>query len=219
VATFAGPRFALTRGQVLVAAVRRAAGTDPPAVATLDGVATGDTVVAPAPSHPGVGAAPTAAPVARGPLPRTPRLSGYMTTETRWIRQANGGAAESHGTPSATLSLRAMDLPARSAVYIYARAVHNGAGPSAPAGQPATELRVYSARVESHAGPLRIAVGRLTSTHDPAAGLWDGVSLGTGDRLAVAVGAGYERSAGRAHPPHGFHGCPCPSSHGDGRRD
>ncbi|HEX6307986.1 MAG TPA: hypothetical protein VFZ69_07350 [Longimicrobiales bacterium] len=191
---FAGPAFALTRGQVVEAELRRAvpapsAGLAPSAAETA----------APPPRDTAVQPEPAAVPRQQMLLEAGPRVSGYIMSETRWARYEVGQTTVSHATPGAALSLRMTNLPGRSSVHVFARAEHRGSAASS-IGAPGTQLRVYSARLESRAGPLRIGLGRLTSLHDPVGGAWDGLSLAVGTGVSVAAEAGFEPGYGTGAP-------------------
>ena len=73
--------------------------------------------------------------------------------------------------------MRVTNLPARTSMHVFARAEHYPDALRGDAFGDATRVRIYAARIEGRAGPLRIGLGRLTSQHDPFAGPWDGIAL------------------------------------------
>lgn len=178
---FPASRFALTRGEILAAVLIRTGARDASVAAPIS---------SPAPVSPAA-TTPELHPTRRPAAPRGPRITGYLTSETRWVGQRSGGATENRAVPTATLSLRATGLPNRTTLHLFGHVEHYGAG-HAPAGYAATELRLYTARLETAAGPLRLGLGRLTSRHDAASGAWDGVSLTAGRDISFAAEAGYE---------------------------
>lgn len=186
-AAFVAAPFALTRGEVLDAELR-----------AVPRGATSTPTTAPAripmPDEP--------APRVRTPGPRMrtgARVSGYVAGETRWVQQRAGDTSDSYAIPAATISLRVTGLPNGTNVHVYGHAEHYGAA-HAPTGFGATELRLYTARLETAAGPMRLALGRLTSSHDAASGTWDGVSISAGGAINVAAEAGYEPERAGAAP-------------------
>lgn len=188
VVNYAGAPFALTRGELLAAELRRAS------VARVEAAPVALPQAPPTPPvvEPGVRAD---AEVGRNGAVR-PEASGYIASTTSWIRQSGASGNESYSIPAATLSLRVTHLPGRSSLQVFARAEHYGSGlpPATPGG--ATHVRVYSARLESQTGPVRVGVGRLTSHDDPFGGSWDGLMLETGRQVSVAGGFGWEPEQG-----------------------
>jgi hypothetical protein len=91
-------------------------------------------------------------------------------------------------------------MPGHTTVSVFARGEHNGdaVGPAGQAG--ATRVRVYTARLDSRAGPLHIGVGRLTSPHDPFGGSWDGLAIHVGEQMSIAAEAGWEPDRGTGAP-------------------
>jgi hypothetical protein len=186
---FVAAPFALTRGEVVDAELRGVPRT---------------VIDAGVPGVPGVPAAvvpaaPAAAPTERRSTRSGPRAAGYIATETRWVQQSGSGTSDSYAVPAATLSLRLTALPNRTNVHVFGHIEHYGSA-HAPVGAAATELRLYTARLETAAGPLRVGLGRLTSQHDAASGAWDGISVSAGSALSVAAEAGYEPERPGAAP-------------------
>ncbi|HSJ32409.1 MAG TPA: hypothetical protein VK933_13295 [Longimicrobiales bacterium] len=183
---FVAAPFALTRGEVLDAELRGVPRT------VIDAGAAGvSAAVVPAP--------PTAAAAEPGPTRSGPRAAGYIATETRWVQQSGSGTSDSYAVPAATLSLRLTALPNRTNVHVFGHIEHYGTA-HAPVGSAATELRLYTARLETAAGPLRVGLGRLTSQHDAASGAWDGISISAGSAFSVAAEGGYEPERPGAAP-------------------
>lgn len=192
--SFAGTPFALTRGERFEAELRPGAG--PVRVAAAP--ARTDSAAARGVAAYADTARTTPPPTPTPPATRGARVSGYLTSETRWVQQSTDGTSSSYGMPTATLSLRMSDLPARAQVEVFARAEHYTGSPPGFAADRTTQLQVYAARVTSQFGLLRVALGRLTPTHDPFAGTWDGLALRVGNRVSLAAEAGWqpERSTG-----------------------
>ena len=189
---FVAAPFALTRGEVVDAELRAVPRTvvdavTPAVPAERDGPATV------------VRAASPVATAQRNATRGGPRATGYITSETRWVQQSEGGTSDSYAVPAATLSLRVTALPNRTNVHVFGHIEHYGTV-HAPVGSAPTELRLYTARLETAVGPLRVGLGRLTSQHDAASGAWDGVSISTGGAFSVAAEAGYEPERPGAAP-------------------
>lgn len=202
VLSFAGPTFAVTRGEVLVFTLLRAPRVEPPPVDEPVEVS----AEAARGASESVSAAPAAAPVRAGstPSPRAgapevPRVPA-VPASGRWaLEMAVSHAASEVGTdvdpveisrtyatPAVRLDLRAPDAVGGFELRLSTRTTYRYG--TDPGFDPTWSPRVYEAALERRFDGAQLVLGRFHSPGESFSGYWDGVSLRVGGE-GFGVGA------------------------------
>lgn len=211
VTTFAGPPFAVTRGQTLYlrsgvgASALAAAGAGqggPPGGAAAGGGAAVGRPGAGERGELGGGGAAQGAGVVPGPT-ATGRVSLDLDLR-RSVTTFGGGdpvsTTRTFATPSLWLQTAVRDLPGGLSLDASARVSQRISSPSIV--DPRTAPEIYEASLDKRFSevPLDLRLGRFYSPYDPFGGYWDGLMLHYGSTFGGGVMAGFEPKRGNQAP-------------------